>query len=277
MNRIEFMTELAALLQDVPAEERRDAMKFYNDYFDDAGSENEQAVIEALGNPARVAENIKRDLFESVCAERAARKVKASDRVIMEYDSRGQEAEERPQREDEPRFGAQRADREQNMGQQIAADSPAHVQGQGFSGHSGTAPEKPSKGGETPVWLIALVATILIFAAPALFGAVMAVAGTLLGAVVTWFALIFGFGVTAFVLLLLLVILVITGVICFFANPWVGAALIGGGLLCGSIGILFLMLTVAMAGIATPALLKGIASMCRFLARCLQKGKRRFV
>ena len=128
-----------------------------------------------------------------------------------------------------------------------------------------------------PVWLIALAATILIFAAPALFGAVMAVAGTLLGAVVTWFALIFGFGVTAFVLLLLLVILVITGVICFFANPWVGAALIGGGLLCGSIGILFLMLTVAMAGIATPALLKGIASMCRFLARCLQKGKRRFV
>ena len=32
MNRIEFMTELAALLQDVPEEERRDAMQFYNDY-----------------------------------------------------------------------------------------------------------------------------------------------------------------------------------------------------------------------------------------------------
>ena len=41
MNRIEFMTELAALLQDVPEEERRDAMQFYNDYFDDAGEDKE--------------------------------------------------------------------------------------------------------------------------------------------------------------------------------------------------------------------------------------------
>lgn len=62
MNRIEFMTELAALLQDVPEEERRDAMKFYNDYFDDAGEENEQQVIEELGNPAKVAATIKADL-----------------------------------------------------------------------------------------------------------------------------------------------------------------------------------------------------------------------
>ena len=35
MNRIGFMTQLAALLQDVPVEERREAMQYYNDYFDD--------------------------------------------------------------------------------------------------------------------------------------------------------------------------------------------------------------------------------------------------
>lgn len=62
MNRIEFMTELAALLQDVPVEERQEAMKYYNDYFDDAGEENEQRVIEELGSPSRVAATIKADL-----------------------------------------------------------------------------------------------------------------------------------------------------------------------------------------------------------------------
>lgn len=62
MNRIEFMTELAALLQDVPVEERRDAMKYYNDYFDDAGEENEQRVIEELESPVKVAATIKADL-----------------------------------------------------------------------------------------------------------------------------------------------------------------------------------------------------------------------
>ena len=40
MNRVEFMTELASLLQDVPVEERREAMRYYNDYFDEAGKEN---------------------------------------------------------------------------------------------------------------------------------------------------------------------------------------------------------------------------------------------
>ena len=51
MNRIEYMTKLASLLQDIPEVERKDAMKYYNDYFDDAGSENEQNVIEELESP----------------------------------------------------------------------------------------------------------------------------------------------------------------------------------------------------------------------------------
>lgn len=61
MNQIEFMTELAALLQDVPVEERKEAMQYYNDYFDDAGEE-EKDVVKELGSPAKVAENIKKDL-----------------------------------------------------------------------------------------------------------------------------------------------------------------------------------------------------------------------
>lgn len=63
MNRIEFMTELAALLQDVPEEERRDAMQFYNDYFDDAGEGKESEVISELESPKKVAEKIKTDLL----------------------------------------------------------------------------------------------------------------------------------------------------------------------------------------------------------------------
>lgn len=61
MNRTEFMTHLAALLQDIPVEERRDAMQYYNDYFDDAGVENEQQVIKELESPQKVAAKIKAD------------------------------------------------------------------------------------------------------------------------------------------------------------------------------------------------------------------------
>ena len=62
MNRIEFMLELAALLQDVPVEERTDAMQYYNDYFDAAGEENEQKVISELESPKKVAEKLKAGL-----------------------------------------------------------------------------------------------------------------------------------------------------------------------------------------------------------------------
>ncbi len=53
MNRIEFMETLSRLLLDIPEEDRIDALKYYNDYFDDAGSENEQNVIEELESPEK--------------------------------------------------------------------------------------------------------------------------------------------------------------------------------------------------------------------------------
>lgn len=62
MNRIEFLAELEKLLQDISAEERKEAVQYYKDYFEDAGLENEQHIIEELGSPKKVAETIKAGL-----------------------------------------------------------------------------------------------------------------------------------------------------------------------------------------------------------------------
>ena len=82
-----------------------------------------------------------------------------------------------------------------------------------------------------------------------------------------WFGIILGIGSAAAALLIVFVVLVAVGIICLFVNPWVGMALAGGGLLAGCVGILLLMLTVAMAGIATPAIFRGIFAMFRFFKR----------
>lgn len=58
MNRLEFMTELTALLQDISVEEREEALQYYNDYFEDAGIKKEYDVIKELGSPKRVADMI---------------------------------------------------------------------------------------------------------------------------------------------------------------------------------------------------------------------------
>lgn len=64
MNRKEFMDRLEQLLQDISQRERIEALTYYNDYFDDAGEENEQEVINSLGSPEKVAQNIKEGLGE---------------------------------------------------------------------------------------------------------------------------------------------------------------------------------------------------------------------
>ena len=65
MSRWEFMSQLEKLLLYVPIQEREEALQYYNDYFEDAGQENEQEVIAALGSPEKMAENIKRDIQQS--------------------------------------------------------------------------------------------------------------------------------------------------------------------------------------------------------------------
>ena len=59
MDRKAFMRELEYLLQDISEDEKQEALSFYENYFDEAGSENEQKVIEELGDPSRIAAIIK--------------------------------------------------------------------------------------------------------------------------------------------------------------------------------------------------------------------------
>ncbi|MBS7009594.1 DUF1700 domain-containing protein [Anaerostipes sp.] len=62
MTREEFLDRLAYLLQDISPEERDDAIGYYADYFEEAGPEREQQVIEELGSPEKVAVMIRDSL-----------------------------------------------------------------------------------------------------------------------------------------------------------------------------------------------------------------------
>lgn len=58
MTRQEYMQQLAALLAAMPEAERRDALDYYEEYFDAAGPEKEAHTIQELGSPQNVAEKI---------------------------------------------------------------------------------------------------------------------------------------------------------------------------------------------------------------------------
>lgn len=219
MNRVDFMKQLESLLQNISSAEREEALQYYNEYFNDAGAENEQDVIEALGTPAKVAENIKRDLFGSGYGDGFEQKRVANDKALTQYYQ--------------------------------ASGNDSNVQS--------AAEEKKDK--KLSPGMIAFIIVLCILASPAILGVASGALGILAGVITTWFALILAFGAVALVLLILLVVLGIIGIFSLFTSPVAGIGLLGGGLICGGIGILFMMLTIAMAGIATPAIFKWIAGL----------------
>lgn len=64
MNRREYMAQLSYLLQDMPESERQDVLNYYENYFDEGGSEQEELIIRTLGSPERLAAIIKEGMQE---------------------------------------------------------------------------------------------------------------------------------------------------------------------------------------------------------------------
>lgn len=58
MNREEYMKSLAQRLKRLPKEDFDKAMAYYEEYFDEAGPENERKAIEDLGTPELAAEEV---------------------------------------------------------------------------------------------------------------------------------------------------------------------------------------------------------------------------
>lgn len=311
MNKVEFMRQLECLLQNISEQERQEALQYYGDYFDDAGPENEQAVLEALGNPARVAENIRRDLYGAGYGDGYEVRKPVTGRELTEYGTFVEEPQNQGDNwqntvaqgataqsaatQSATAQGAttQRATMQGATAQGFATQSAA-MQGVGAAAAAGPASAVAAAAGPwqsvpqpVPAWgnagqesqnqskkagkeplssgIIALIVILCIICLPALVGLLGGVVGLaagilggVLGLIVAWFAMILCFGIAAVVCILAGVFVSIAGVVGIGIHPLSGLGLVGGGLMAVGIGIFFLMLTVAMAGVATPAIFRGI-------------------
>lgn len=220
MNREDFLMRLSSLLQDVSEAEREEALQYYEDYFDDAGKDKEEEIIDSLGSPAEVAKNIKKELFGIETEE----EISTEDRKLTKYGSQ-------------------------------------------------TKREEEQKKATLPTWVWVLIVISLILLSPGIIGSVGTVIAVICALAVAWFSLIFGFGMAAVVLLVGMVGLFIVGFAGVTVSPMGTVGLIGGGLICGGFGILFLMLTVAMAGAATPAIWRGLVKLCKWIGSLFTRKK----
>ena len=219
MNRIEYMTKLASLLQDIPEVERRDAMKYYNDYFDEAGEENEEQVIRELGAPEEVAENIKADL-----------------KGKTENTTHGQQGEY------------------QSVGQQYQMNHQENKQSSEYQ--YGTSDDQKKKNDR--IGKIVLIVALAIIIGPVLIpligGILVAGLAIVLTAIVGVFALV----IAGIIIAMVGISLVISGFIILLPQTAAGLTLIGSGLIMLVLGVVATVGFGKLCAVVACGLAKGV-------------------
>lgn len=72
MTRKEYMEQLKKYLKRLPKEDYDNAIEYFSEYFDEAGPENEQQVMEELGQPKEAARELLLNLLQESVEEKTA-------------------------------------------------------------------------------------------------------------------------------------------------------------------------------------------------------------
>ena len=300
MNRAEFMRRLTELLGDVPPQEREEAIQYYNDYFDDAGAENESGVIASLGTPEELAGAIKAGLSDGGNGG--------------EFTETGFSGYAQIHKDEIVRAGEQRADGQSGgtggfSGPHGQTDGRGRFYGAGPSGNaangraqtnnayyqdayyqrtdgkgiyggredtrkqfnpyeqSGSDSAHTSGGQQAPPkqgmsgGMIVLLVIVAVLTSPLWIGAVCGLFGLAVGAVATVFSVFLAFLIIGVVFVVVAVALIILGIVVMFSAPLAGISMIGTALVLFAAGLVCIWLMVLTVAMAIPALIKGIAAL----------------
>lgn len=245
MNREQFIAQLARLLQDLPPAERQEAIRYYQEYFDDAGEENEDAVIQELGSPGKVVASIKANL------QYGGSTFGAND---TDMENTGTESQTKDA------DGWQNADTQGQNGQQgtwqnRSTQSPYAMQAR-----------KPKRG--VGGW--ALLIILLVFASPMLLGVGGGALGIFIGILATVFALWISFFAVAIGMIGGGIAVLIKGILHAISSPAAGLVSMGGGLICIALGILCAVFFLWFTFQLCPRVLRATLN---FISRIVHKGK----
>lgn len=226
MNKEAFIRRLRELLVGLPQNEAAEAIKYYEDYFADAGAENEAKVIEELGSPEKVAANIRADL--------------------------GMEGAGNDYAGNTPSGGI------------YSSGSRQGSDGNYYTGDAGGAPSDgsyhvytdPPKEKHTALWIVLAICTCYLWI-PLLFVVLVLV----FVAIIVACALSFAFGVTAFAIGVTAIAMIGVAIVRMFISPAGGLVLLGAGLVAAGLTIFSMYLVFRLFGTAIPALFRWIGSL----------------
>ncbi len=227
MNRREFMERLEKLLWNISDSEREEALQYYNNYFDDAGEENEAAVIKELVSPEQVAQKIKAGFSDSA----------------SEYSEQGYQ---------DTRF--------QEHQEMISRQPRIH------GGEPGTDNNRESRGGNqgTNAWKVLAIVLLCVVGAPIVIPVCIAVVAVIASLIIALAAVCFGVIVAGFAILFSGLAVIGTGIAGIFVRPAVGITVAGVGCLVFALGILICLFTLWCSIKIIPWLIRGIVGLVSY-------------
>lgn len=246
MNRVEFMEELETLLKCISEEEKKEALEYYEAYFEDAGKEKEAEVIKELKSPKKVAESIKAGL-------------RGEDRAI--YTERGYEEEKekvenngvslKKQLDSSEKISLEKDDTGQKI---FGQGAEANRSGDGENRQQGYTKQYESNDYEKKNHTTAII--IAVITSPIWGAVLLAVLGAVLGIIGGIIGLIAGIFFTAIGLLIGGIAAVLHGLVMLTGTISLGLLEIGLGLLCISGGGMLLWGSLLLGTKAIPAFVK---------------------
>ena len=248
MNREEYLERLSWLLSDIPDEEREEAISYYRDYFEDAGAEQEAAVIADLDSPEKTAAVIKENL-------------KGKNPEAGEYTETGYQDERYRENGKVPDLYAQPVVVKQKM-QKEEKSKPVP---QTYTEHKGI-----------DHWILWVILLVLI-GIPVGIPVLASLFSVLLSFVVLIFGIALGAGGAALGLLVGGASTLAVGIVRMFRVPAQGFVYSGIGCLLVGAGLICLWICTVLGKGVLPALWKGSIFLCkkpfRLFKRKLQKQK----
>lgn len=242
MNRMEFMAELERLLADLPDEERQAAVQYYEDYFADAGVENEEKVLRELGGPEKVAASIRADYFGTEFREEDYDR-----KAYMEkYGQRTRNA------------SSQNTESASSGGQQEKASGEAHSQNGPGQEQQEQTPPRTGRGLK-----ILLIVLIILAALPVALPVLLGLAGLAIGILCTLISFSAALVIGSVALMIAGAAVTVAGLTLIIHMLPAAFLVIGIGLLIFVVGLIATVGTVKLCMIVYPAMLRGFVNLCR--------------
>ncbi len=225
MNKETFLLELGRLLSDLSLEEKQEAMAFYEEYFMEAGEEQEEQVLRELGSPQEVSYKIHEELAgkELICYDAVAGQRERTNNTNDDSSVQGKD-------ENDKKTGKQK--------------------------------KKAPVNGWKIACIVILCLIALPIAGPIAFGLGAAALVIVIAIVASVFAVLFALVVTVLALVvsaaIVGVVFLILGILKLITAPFAALILLGLSLIMLGAFILCCWLLVKLCMVVVPAVAKGI-------------------